>query len=111
MNQFPDIRDIPDGLEEGLHGVLSDIKECLEVILSRRSSYLPVEDYDPVNKSYIDQPIGIEKTEAKLYAGTGSPEGEIVAKTGSFYMRTDGGANTSIYIKESGVEKTGWVAK
>ncbi len=111
MNKFPDIRDIPDGLDEGLHGVLSDIKECLEVILSRRSSYLPEEDYDPVNKSYIDLPIGIEKTEAKLYGGLGSPEGEVLAQKGSIYLRTDGGANTSIYIKESGVEKTGWTAK
>ena len=111
MNQFPDIRDIPDGLDEGLHGVLSDIKECLEVILSRRSDYLPVEDYDPVNKNYIDQPIEIEKTGAKIYGGYGSPEGEVVAQKGSIYLRKDGGANTSIYIKETGVEKTGWIAK
>ena len=111
MNKFPDIRDIPDGLDEGLHGVLSDIKECLEVLLSRRSDYLPEEDYDPVNKNYMDQPIGIEKTEARIYGGEGTPENSIKARPGSVYMRTDGGANTSIYIKESGVENTGWIAK
>lgn len=44
-------------------------------------------------------------------AGVGSPEGVLVASVGSLYRRTDGGANTTIYIKESGIGNTGWVAK
>lgn len=47
----------------------------------------------------------------KVYSGYGSPENVIVAGIGSIYMRKDGGANTSIYIKESGTGGTGWVAK
>jgi hypothetical protein len=43
--------------------------------------------------------------------GTGSPEGVITAGVGSIYLRADGGANTSIYVKESGTGNTGWVAK
>lgn len=44
------------------------------------------------------------------YRGTGSPEGSVVAGVGSVYHRTDGGAATSLYVKESGSGNTGWVA-
>lgn len=44
-------------------------------------------------------------------SGTGSPEGVVTAPVGSFYSRTDGGAATSFYVKESGASNTGWVAK
>lgn len=44
-------------------------------------------------------------------SGTGTPEGNKTAPIGSIYMRKDGGANTSLYIKESGVGNIGWVAK
>jgi hypothetical protein len=42
---------------------------------------------------------------------TGSPEGAVVAKVGSLVTRTDGGATTTLYVKESGTGNTGWVAK
>lgn len=44
-------------------------------------------------------------------AGSGSPEGVKTAPVGSIFSRTDGGAGTSFYVKESGVGNTGWVAK
>ncbi len=43
--------------------------------------------------------------------GSGSPEGAVTAGIGSTYRRTDGGAGTSFYVKESGTGNTGWVAK
>lgn len=43
--------------------------------------------------------------------GTGSPEGAVAAPVGSLYTRLDGGANTSLYVKESGTGNTGWAAK
>lgn len=43
--------------------------------------------------------------------GAGTPEGAVTASVGSIYTRTDGGANTTLYIKESGTGNTGWVAK
>ena len=43
--------------------------------------------------------------------GSGSPEGVVTAPIGAIYSRTDGGAGTSFYVKESGVGDTGWVAK
>lgn len=47
----------------------------------------------------------------KDYFGSGSPEGVLSAIRGSTFRRTDGGTNTSFYIKESGSGNTGWVAK
>lgn len=44
-------------------------------------------------------------------AGSGSPEGVVTAPVGAIYHRTDGGAGTSLYVKESGTGNTGWVAK
>lgn len=43
--------------------------------------------------------------------GTGSPENAVTAPPGSIYLREDGGANTSLYVKESGVSNTGWIPK
>lgn len=45
-------------------------------------------------------------------AGSGSPEGVATANRGSLYLRTDGGANSTLYVKESGTQTTtGWIAK
>ena len=43
--------------------------------------------------------------------GTGSPEGVKSAKVGTLYLRTDGGAGSTLYVKEAGTGNTGWVAK
>jgi len=43
--------------------------------------------------------------------GSGTPEGSVTAVVGSIYLRTNGGAGTSLYVKESGSGNTGWVAK
>ena len=46
-----------------------------------------------------------------LLKGTNSPESVYTAPIGSIFMRTNGGAGTSMYVKESGTGNTGWVAK
>lgn len=47
-----------------------------------------------------------------IQSGTGSPLGVVSAPVGSIYLRNDGGAATSLYVKESGAAgNTGWVAK
>lgn len=43
--------------------------------------------------------------------GTGAPNGAVAAPVGAIYTRQDGGANTTLYVKESGTGNTGWVAK
>lgn len=44
-------------------------------------------------------------------SGAGSPEGSIAAPVGSVWTRTNGGAGTTLYVKESGTGNTGWAAK
>jgi hypothetical protein len=43
--------------------------------------------------------------------GSGSPEGVITGDIGNIYLNTDGGAGTTLYVKESGAGNTGWVGK
>lgn len=47
----------------------------------------------------------------KVLFGTGTPEAAVTAAIGSTFMRSDGGAGTSFYVKESGAGNTGWVGK
>lgn len=78
------------------------------------------------NPVYIDQPViltirnlgNVQDHETGvlepsiIYSGQGTPEGVVVADRGVMYLRTDGGAGTTLYIKESGDgTNTGWVAK
>ena len=46
-----------------------------------------------------------------IRTGTGAPEGSVSASVGSLYLRTDGGATTTLYVKTSGTGNTGWTAK
>jgi hypothetical protein len=48
---------------------------------------------------------------AGVYSGAGTPEGAVVARVGSLFLRINGGAGTTFYVKESGTGNTGWVAK
>jgi len=46
-----------------------------------------------------------------ISSGSGTPEAVVTAPVGSIYLRTNGGAGTSIYIKETGAGNTGWIGK
>jgi len=46
-----------------------------------------------------------------ISAGSATPESAVTAPIGSIFIRTDGGASTSVYFKESGTGNTGWVGK
>jgi hypothetical protein len=47
----------------------------------------------------------------QILSDIGTPEGAVTAPVGSIFLRTDGGAGTILYVKESGASNTGWVAK
>ena len=47
----------------------------------------------------------------KIITGTGTPESVVTAEIGSLFLRKNGGAGTTLYVKESGSSNTGWVAK
>ena len=58
-----------------------------------------------------DQVAGDGET-VRVYRGYGTPESVITAGIGSIYFNLSGGANTTLYVKESGANTgTGWVAK
>lgn len=44
------------------------------------------------------------------FAGAGTPEGAVAAPVGSYYLRTDGGTETTFYVKEAGTGTAGWRA-
>jgi hypothetical protein len=76
--------------------------------------YLPNFDYEISSGNLvigtsgkgISLPGGITWT-----SGSGSPEGVVTAPVGSLFSRSDGGAGTSLYVKQSGTGNTGWVGK
>ncbi len=51
------------------------------------------------------------QSDATQRAGTGSPGGVVTAPVGTMYLRKDGGAGTTLYVKETGAGNTGWAAK
>lgn len=59
----------------------------------------------------LTKSLSVSNTTATWTSGIGSPEGLVSATLGSFYSRTDGGAGSTFYVKESGSLATGWVAK
>lgn len=63
------------------------------------------------NKTLTAPKISGGSGTATISAGTGTPEGVVTAEVGSLFMRTDGGVSTTLYVKESGIGNTGWVAK
>jgi hypothetical protein len=55
-------------------------------------------------------PFAINGT--RVRNGTGDPNGAVVGSVGDMFLRTDGGASSTLYIKESGAAtNTGWVGK
>ena len=46
-----------------------------------------------------------------VLTGNGDPESVVTAPVSSLFLRGDGGAATSLYVKETGTGNTGWVAK
>jgi len=62
----------------------------------------------PVNNLKFDS---ISFGNTMITTGVGSPENAVSANIGSMYLRTDGGALTTFYVKETGSGKIGWSAK
>jgi hypothetical protein len=53
----------------------------------------------------------IRQLQGIIRRGTGSPQSVVTAPVGCIYLRNDGGAGSTLYVKESGTGNTGWVAK
>lgn len=78
----------------------------------RSSATVSYFDKDNTGRSFerVDQ-LYLGAGSATLISGPGTPEGFVTAAIGSLYLRTDGGAGTTLYVKQSGTGNTGWVGK
>ena len=55
----------------------------------------------------------LAKVLSKIQWGTGTPAGNVSAVQGTVYIRTDGAAGTTLYLKTSGgttASTSGWTA-
>jgi hypothetical protein len=86
----------------------------------KRSSTGPIEtfstDYTTEAGGIIDRPIRTDlltlDNTCRILTGTGSPEGLIAAPVCSLFLRQDGTATTTLYIKTTGgTTNAGWTAK
>lgn len=63
------------------------------------------------NTDITDLVSGILIGGSAINTGVGSPETVVVGNVGDLYLRQDGGAATTLYVKESGLGNTGWIPK
>lgn len=93
-----------------IHRALSALVRQLAVYASqvgyRVNRALPYDGSEPMTGA-----IELAADGPTISTGTGTPEGAVTAPIGSVFHRSDGGAGTSFYVKESGTGDTGWVAK
>lgn len=54
----------------------------------------------------------VDRLNLGVLQGNGSPAGVVIASVGTLYRRLDGGAGTTLYVKEANSgSASGWVAK
>jgi hypothetical protein len=100
-----------------LYGVRIDPSSNVDL---KRSSTGTIEtfstDYTTEAGGIIDRPIRTDlltlDNTCRILTGTGSPEGVVAAPVCSLFLRQDGTATTTLYIKTTGgAGNTGWTAK
>lgn len=57
----------------------------------------------------IDSPAATE-AHSRILVGTGTPASLVAAAPGTLFLAIGGGAATTLYIKGSGTDATGWLA-
>jgi len=100
----------------GLGGAMGHADDALDgAALASVSGNLGVGTVTPAERLSVDgnaEVSGYLKLNGvTVMAGAGDPEGAVEAPQGALFLRTDGGANTTLYVKESGTGNTGWVGK
>ena len=94
---IPEIPDVPVDLSDSAITFLRSIKEVLQILTGNVGGNTKLIDY--------------METSGKLLGGNDTPEGAVTAVVGTLYLRANGGANTTLYVKETGTGNTGWAAK
>lgn len=78
----------------------------------------PVADSDPTEtfqkrfegtqQNFEKLALFLNEFAGRFFWGSGSPENVVTAPVGSVYLRLDGGAGTTMYLKEANTDDTGW---
>lgn len=82
----------------------------VELTLDKLQTHEGMAELNRMLRDLHDKAAGDGNT-VRVFSGVGSPEGVVAAGIGSIYMRSDGGAGSTVYVKESGTAATGWAAK
>jgi len=71
-----------------------------------------ISDENGKSTIYFEDIVFQQNENIRLYrSGSGSPEGVVTANPGTAYLNSDGGAGTTLFVKESGTGDTGWIGK
>jgi len=101
--------------QEQRHIIVADDGTVITSTLSGASSLALVYTSTNVPTEHVRNLIadqGVYIGSAAIYSGTGSPNGAVVGNLGDLYLNIAGGAATTLWVKESGVNtNTGWVGK
>ena len=98
--------------EPGLETINKVFREHLEAINSLSGLNGPVSIVNDLNVGDNQVSAGsLAVGTAQVLTGNQAPEGNVTAPPGSIFLNTSGGANKTIWIKESGNGKNGWVGK
>jgi len=100
--------DIEMGTVSGANNFVMDVDGAID--LKHGSGALAIS----TSATGVDLPAGkaIKVGTPSIYSGSGDPNSTVTAVPGSLYMNSAGGANESLWVKESGDgTNTGWVAK
>lgn len=103
------VRTLPDRLKRIEDSVAAKKPLVLQLQASQTANGFELQDSSGGVLASLD--AGGKLVARNFKSGTGSPEGSVVGVIGDLYTRTDGGAGTTLYCKESGTGDTGWVAK
>jgi hypothetical protein len=96
------------GNTEWVTAHLLDANSATNILIDDLAGLTVTSANEGVLRSYNQRSTRIGK--AIIRAGTGTPEAAVTAAVGSLFLRTDGAANTTLYIKQTGTGNTGWAA-
>lgn len=97
--------------DKALYPSTTNTKDIGAASLRFKDVWLNGEIYSTAGLRLANTTGGVYYGNQSIKCGPGTPEGVVSAPVGSLWLRTNGGAGSTFYVKESGTGNTGWVAK
>lgn len=101
---------VEGGNNQFLAGAATEVPMLVKGFASQSANLLEVRNSSGTLLHAVS-PSGVVTLPSGVLDIVGSGAPAVAAPVGSTYHRTDGGAGTSFYVKESGTGTTGWVGK